>query len=80
VKSLFLILVSLVVTALCWRNLYQAWTEGRVVYRPHVYDRRDSPTLFWLVVTLCILFGLVGPYLFILAALASLTGNWSAFR
>jgi hypothetical protein len=80
VRSLFLILLSVVVTALCWRNLYQAWTKGTVVYQPHLFDRRNNPTLFWLVVAISGLFGIAGPYLFLVAVLASVTGDWSAFR
>jgi hypothetical protein len=76
---MFLILLSVVVTALCWKNLYRAWTKGAVVYQPHLYDRRDNPTRFWLVVAICSLFGIAGPYLFLVAVQASLTGDWSAF-
>jgi hypothetical protein len=79
VKAIFFLVMSLVVTALCWRNLYQAFTRGQIIYRPKMYDRRKNPIEFWMIVGLCLLFGVAGPYLFYVAVISSLTGDWSAF-
>jgi hypothetical protein len=60
--------IGLVVGALSWRNLWQAYRTGTVIYRPDFWDRRVHPYHFWMVVLLCVMFGLVGAPALIAAA------------
>ena len=66
--ALLTLFIGIAVFALAVRNLVQAWRKGTIVWRPYVWDRRENPILFGLIVMLCLGFAVAMPMM--------LTSEW----
>jgi hypothetical protein len=64
-KPLLPFAIFLSIAVICWWALLKARKTGEIYYRGDTWQRKKNPVLFWMIVFLCLLFGVAAPILFI---------------